>query len=196
MYLCASVCAFECCVCVSLCGFVCVRGCSRSNPLCHCVENGERVRSVQNRYLNVFAHLFGLRSMDGIRTLDLLQLLQDRFVILSGGRDRRGGPLLSFPSTPRRDRVKPEDMRRVLTYMFGIPGDAAKAVGFTVIVDMRGNGNNMTSVKTILKILQENFCATVHHVVIIKPDNFWQKQRASIASHKYKFEASLALGID
>lgn len=126
--------------------------------------------------------------MDGIRTLDLLQLLQDRFVILSGGRDRRGGPLLSFPSTPRRDRVKPEDMRRVLTYMFGIPGDAAKAIGFTVVVDMRGNGNNMTSVKTILKILQENFCATVHHVVIIKPDNFWQKQRASIASHKYKFE--------
>lgn len=126
--------------------------------------------------------------MDGIRTLDLLQLLQDRFVILSGGRDRRGGPLLSFPSTPRRERVKPEDMRRVLSYLFSIPSDAARAVGFTVLLDMRGNGNNMASVKTILKILQENFCASVQHVVIIKPDNFWQKQRASVASHKYKFE--------
>lgn len=128
--------------------------------------------------------------MDGIRTLDLLQLLQDRVVLLSGGRDRRGGPLLSFPSTPRRERVKPEDMRRVLAYLFSIPGDAAKTVGFTVLLDMRGNGNNMASVKTILKILQENFCAHVQHVVIIKPDNFWQKQRASIASHKYKFEVS------
>lgn len=54
---------------------------------------------------------------------------------------------------------------------------------------MRGNGNNMGSVKTILKILQEHFCSSVNNVVIIKPDNFWHKQRA-IASHKYKFEVS------
>lgn len=55
---------------------------------------------------------------------------------------------------------------------------------------MRGNSNNMASVKTILKILQENFCTIVHTVAIIKPDNFWQKQRASISSHKYKFETT------
>lgn len=55
---------------------------------------------------------------------------------------------------------------------------------------MRGNGNTMGSVKTILKILQEHFCTIVQHVVIIKTDNFWHKQRASIASHKYKFETS------
>lgn len=59
-----------------------------------------------------------------------------------------------------------------------------------MLVDMRGNGNNMTSVKTILKILQEHFCANVQNVVIIKPDNFWNKQRTSIASHKYKFEVT------
>lgn len=59
--------------------------------------------------------------MDGLRALDLLQLLQERFVILTGGRDRRGGPILSFPSTPRRERIKPEDIRRLLTYLFGIP---------------------------------------------------------------------------
>lgn len=65
--------------------------------------------------------IFSFCRMDGIRTLDLLQLLQDRFVILTGGRDRRGGPLLSFPSTPRRERVKPEDIKRVLSYLFSIP---------------------------------------------------------------------------
>lgn len=59
--------------------------------------------------------------MDGLRALDLLQLLQDRFVILTGGRDRRGGPLICFPSNPRRERVKAEDMRRVLTYLCSIP---------------------------------------------------------------------------
>lgn len=55
---------------------------------------------------------------------------------------------------------------------------------------MRGNSNNMSTVKAILKILQEHFCTVVHSVVIIKPDNFWQKQRASISSHKYKFETN------
>lgn len=59
--------------------------------------------------------------MDGLRAADLLQLLQERIAILTGGRDLRGGPLISFPSTPRRDRVKPEDIRRILTYLFGIP---------------------------------------------------------------------------
>ena len=68
--------------------------------------------------------------------------------------------------------------------------DSAKNLGFTVIIDMRGNGNCSTNVKAILKVLQEHFSANIHNVVIIKPDNFWQKQRASISSHKYKFETS------
>ncbi|XP_017066373.1 kalirin isoform X1 [Drosophila eugracilis] len=128
--------------------------------------------------------------MDGQRARDLLTLLQERVVFLTGGRDRRGGPLLCFPATPRRDRLKPEDLRRLLSYLIGIPSDAAKNLGFTVIIDMRGNGNCSTNVKTILKVLQEHFSANIHNVVIIKPDNFWQKQRASISSHKYKFETT------
>ncbi|XP_034481453.1 triple functional domain protein isoform X1 [Drosophila innubila] len=126
--------------------------------------------------------------MDGQRARDLLTLLQERVAFLTGGRDRRGGPLLCFPATPRRDRLKPEDLRRLLSYLISIPSDAAKNLGFTVIIDMRGNGNCSTNVKTILKVLQEHFSANIHNVVIIKPDNFWQKQRASISSNKYKFE--------
>lgn len=38
--------------------------------------------------------------------------------------------------------------------------------------------------------MQENFGDLVHQVLIIKPDNFWQKQRSSIASNKYKFEVT------
>ncbi|RMZ94452.1 triple functional domain [Brachionus plicatilis] len=49
-------------------------------------------------------------------------------------------------------------------------------------------------VKPILKIiqsLQENFNYQINHVFIIKPDNFWQKQKTSFASSKYSFEHSL-----
>ena len=70
-----------------------------------------------------------------------------------------------------------------------------KELGFTVVVDMRGAGSTWATVKPILKVLQEHFTSSVHQAYIIKPDNFWQKQRTSLGSHKYKFEVSLKLYI-
>lgn len=67
-------------------------------------------------------NIYIICRMDGLRAVDMLQLLQERFVLLTGGRDQRGGPILSFPATPRRDRAKPEDVRRLLTYLFTLPG--------------------------------------------------------------------------
>jgi hypothetical protein len=57
-----------------------------------------------------------------------------------------------------------------------------------VVIDMRGS--TWSTVKPILKVLQEYFPGSVHIAYIIKPDNFWQKQRTSLGSHKYKFEVS------
>jgi hypothetical protein len=59
--------------------------------------------------------------MDGLRALDVMALLQERLAVLTGGRDRRGGPVLSFPATPRRERAKPDDYRRLLQYLLAIP---------------------------------------------------------------------------
>ena len=63
----------------------------------------------------------GARRMDGLRALDVMALLQERLAVLTGGRDRRGGPVLSFPATPRRERAKPDDYRRLLQYLLAIP---------------------------------------------------------------------------
>mgnify|MGYP002715443226 CR=1 FL=1 len=57
---------------------------------------------------------------------------------------------------------------------------------FSVVIDMRGNTWN--SIKPVLKALQDDFTAKIHAAYIIKPDNFWQKQRTSMGSSKYKFE--------
>ncbi|KAH0820512.1 hypothetical protein GEV33_002279 [Tenebrio molitor] len=65
--------------------------------------------------------LRGTQNMDGQRALELMPLLQERLVILTGGRDRRGGPVLSFPASPRRERAKPEDYKRLLQYLMSIP---------------------------------------------------------------------------
>uniref|UniRef100_A0A8D8Y3N1 Triple functional domain protein n=2 Tax=Cacopsylla melanoneura TaxID=428564 RepID=A0A8D8Y3N1_9HEMI len=127
--------------------------------------------------------------MDGLRALDVMSLLQDRLCYLTGGRDRRGGPILSFPMSPKRERAKPDDYKRLLQYLMAIPSEEARDTGFTVIIDMRGG--TWSGVKPILKVLQEQGTARVNAALIIKPDNFWQKQRTSLASHKYKFETNL-----
>ena len=64
--------------------------------------------------------------------------------------------------------------------------DESKGKEFCVIIDMRGN--TWSAVKPILKALDEYFTHKIHSTYIIKPDNFWQKQRTSIGSSKYKFE--------
>ena len=124
-----------------------------------------------------------------MRCIDVMSLMQDQLAILSGGRDRRGGSIITFPSTGRRDKAKPDDYRLLLQYLMSIPSDEVGALGFTVIVDMRGNAT-WNSVKPILKVLQEYFATHIHTAHIIKPDNFWQKQRTSLGSQKYKFEVS------
>ena len=69
--------------------------------------------------------------------------------------------------------------------------DDVRELGFTVIIDMRGgSGSAWSTVKPILKVLQEYFPNAIHTAHLIKPDNFWQKQRTSMGSQKYKFEVN------
>ncbi|XP_061719490.1 kalirin isoform X1 [Cydia pomonella] len=125
----------------------------------------------------------------GARALDVLPLLHERVAALSGGRDRRGGPIIWFPANPRRDRIGPDDYRRLLHYLISIPSDAVRSHGFTILIDMRGSA--WAAIKPILKVLQEHFSSSVHQALVVKPDNFWQKQRTTIGAHKYKFEAAV-----
>ena len=70
--------------------------------------------------------------------------------------------------------------------------DDVRDLGFTVIIDMRGgSGSAWSTVKPILKVLQEYFPNAIHTAHLIKPDNFWQKQRTSMGSQKYKFEVNI-----
>merc|ERR1739848_639728 len=80
----------------------------------------------------------GTRSLGVLRCIDVMSLIQDQLAILSGGRDRRGAAIVTFPSMGRRDKAKPEDYRLLLQYLMSIPSEEVSALGFTVIVDMRG----------------------------------------------------------
>lgn len=53
-------------------------------------------------------------------------------------------------------------------------------------------GSKWDLIKPLLKTLQEAFPAEIHVALIIKPDNFWQKQKTNFGSSKFIFEVSQA----
>ena len=61
------------------------------------------------------------RLVGGLRCLDVMREMEEQLVILTGGRDRRGAPIISFHQNPRRERAKPEDYKRLLDYLLGVP---------------------------------------------------------------------------
>uniref|UniRef100_A0A8C9WDS0 non-specific serine/threonine protein kinase n=1 Tax=Scleropages formosus TaxID=113540 RepID=A0A8C9WDS0_SCLFO len=132
-----------------------------------------------------------LRSFrnDGIRASDVLPLLKEKVAFVSGGRDKRGGPILTFPARSNHDRIKQEDLRRLVTYLSTVPSEDVCKRGFTVIIDMRGSKWEL--IKPLLKTLQEAFPAEICVALIIKPDNFWQKQKTNFGSAKFSFETSM-----
>lgn len=39
----------------------------------------------------------------------------------AGGRDKRGGPILTFPARSNHDRIRQEDLRKLVTYLASVP---------------------------------------------------------------------------
>ncbi|KAF1382923.1 hypothetical protein PFLUV_G00148860 [Perca fluviatilis] len=132
--------------------------------------------------------LWSLRT-EGIKASDVLPVLKEKVAFVSGGRDKRGGPILTFPARSNHDRIKQEDLRRLVTYLSTVPSEDVCKRGFTVIIDMRGSKWEL--IKPLLKTLQEFFPAEICVALIIKPDNFWQKQKTNFGSAKFSFETSM-----
>uniref|UniRef100_A0A8D2IXK3 non-specific serine/threonine protein kinase n=1 Tax=Varanus komodoensis TaxID=61221 RepID=A0A8D2IXK3_VARKO len=138
---------------------------------------------------SIFFVSSGFRKNDEMKAMEVLPILKEKVAYLSGGRDKRGGPILTFPARSNHDRIRQEDLRRLISYLACIPSEEVCKRGFTVIVDMRGS--KWDSIKPLLKILQESFPCCIHVALIIKPDNFWQKQRTNFGSSKFEFETNM-----
>uniref|UniRef100_A0A087XMU9 Kalirin RhoGEF kinase b n=1 Tax=Poecilia formosa TaxID=48698 RepID=A0A087XMU9_POEFO len=131
----------------------------------------------------------GSGKAETVRAVDVLTVLREKVAFVSGGRDKRGGPILTFPARTNHDRIKQEDLSRLVTYLSTVPSEDVRARGFTVVVDMRGS--KWDSVKPVLRTLQESFSSNIHAALLIKPDTFWQKHKTNLGSAKFSFETSL-----
>ena len=56
-------------------------------------------------------------SKPQIKVTDVAELLQSRFVILSGGKAKNGAPLVTFPDRQGAPDVSDDDYVKVITYL-------------------------------------------------------------------------------
>ncbi|XP_055338220.1 triple functional domain protein-like isoform X2 [Paramacrobiotus metropolitanus] len=123
-------------------------------------------------------------SMAKSNASGLLRLLRERLAFLSGGRDRQGGAIITFPaSSSVLEDVRTDDLRQLMAYLTGIPSEEVRRHGFTIIVDLR---KSHSSGKALLKAFQETFGCPIRTVFVIKPDS--TKAKSTQSSSKFPFE--------
>ena len=62
------------------------------------------------------------RKISGPRARDVMSLLEMQLVLVSGGRDKRGGPTITFPATTiAKEKARPEDYSKLLHYLTLVP---------------------------------------------------------------------------
>ena len=59
-------------------------------------------------------------------------LLEMQLVLVSGGRDKRGGPTITVPASAiSREKARPEDYSKLLHYLTLVPRFASKSLVFS-----------------------------------------------------------------
>ncbi|CCD63884.1 CRAL-TRIO domain-containing protein [Caenorhabditis elegans] len=128
---------------------------------------------------------------DGKMTMkaeDILHVLRDGIAVLPGGRCRAGQAVIVCPS--REQPVNQDNLRNVFLYLFEVTSKMAREKGFLVVIDMRGK-QTWTNVRHILKALSSIESSSTVQVFIIKPEKFWEKQKAQMSLGTWDFEVEM-----
>lgn len=112
-----------------------------------------------------------------LKTIDVAQLLQVKFVYVSGGLDKTGSPLIIFPPSNDFGNINDTDIEKIFHYLVQRFGSEERQKGFTAIIDRRYD--KWASVKLVLERLEKLFTATVQSAYVIKPQGFFQKYSES-----------------
>ncbi|XP_076454206.1 guanine nucleotide exchange factor DBS-like isoform X2 [Babylonia areolata] len=120
------------------------------------------------------------------KVLDVAELLQSRFVILTGGKAKNGAPILTFPDRQGAPEVTDEDYRKVVTYVCDLVPLHEAESGFVVVIDRRQDG--WGAVRSILLKMSMFFPNHVQVVFLLQPKGFFQRAFADFRSKFLKEE--------
>ncbi|CAF1274950.1 unnamed protein product, partial [Didymodactylos carnosus] len=118
-----------------------------------------------------------------MKALDIKTHLEEKYAYISGGMDKKGYPLITFPYSAPIERLNADEIKKIITYLASIASSVNVDPKFSFIIDMRGRTWEVG--KSIFKALQESFPYKIEHIYIVKPENFWEKHKISIGMSKY-----------
>ncbi|KAI8481986.1 S14 domain and spectrin repeat-containing protein 1 [Branchiostoma belcheri] len=113
-------------------------------------------------------------------------VLRKRICFLSGGRDKRRGPIITFPTHPTPVDFSPEEIGLNVAFLASVPSPESRSRGFSVIIDVRAP--TWRANKSLVKVLQQTLGRQLAQVIIVKPDTFWDKQKTSFRYRSDKAE--------
>ncbi|KAL8567172.1 hypothetical protein ACOMHN_046582 [Nucella lapillus] len=120
------------------------------------------------------------------KVLDVAELLQSRFVILTGGKAKNGAPILIFPDRQGAPDASDDDYRKVVSYICDlVPLHEAEA-GFVVVIDRRQD--SWGAVRSILLKMSTFFPNHLQVVFLLQPKGFFQRAFADFRSKFLKEE--------
>ncbi|VDP05886.1 unnamed protein product [Soboliphyme baturini] len=112
---------------------------------------------------------------------------------MGGSRDRENRPILIIPHHPDHSNYGYQDNLSVLSYLASVPGEKDVRAGFTIVIDMRNAA--IKQLKTILKVIQIVLYGKVARVLIVKPEQFFEKQRLSLDLKLEAFDFKVRISI-
>ncbi|GFO38536.1 sec14 domain and spectrin repeat-containing protein 1 [Plakobranchus ocellatus] len=145
-------------------------------------QAGNDPRNRRSTGSSVYGMLVEGRTMNG---MDIAGLLQQGFVLLTGGRDKQGGPVVTLPSLRSRPDPEPQALMTCLRYLLQIPSEETKRKGVTAVVDTReGSWANLNIIIGCLREAASGYLKQIL-VVLHERDRRLGQDRPSNAEPRY-----------
>ncbi|VEN49525.1 unnamed protein product [Callosobruchus maculatus] len=103
---------------------------------------------------------------------DVLELLQQEYAIISGGKSKEGCPIITFPDKSNFEMLSDTEYQRLMLYLTSVPS----------------RNDKWNSVKAVLLKISVYFPGLVHVVYVLRPASFIQKALSEVSNKLFKDE--------
>ncbi|CAF0750342.1 unnamed protein product [Brachionus calyciflorus] len=142
-------------------------------------------------YYKILEHVMEETSAN---ILNVIEIIQEKFIILTGGCTRNGSLLFTFTDNCNNKEIKVENYRKAIDYFCNIPSESDKQTGFSILIDRRND--KWSSVKNVLILIQDYFPAKLNTIFILRPQSYFQRVLSSILFQEDSLNESVNLNFN
>ncbi|KAL1117099.1 hypothetical protein AAG570_004427 [Ranatra chinensis] len=107
--------------------------------------------------------------------VDLEEVLGGRQVVLPGGRDREGRPIIIAKTPPDIASLNKTLLAKSISYVLSILSDDTRSLGVTIVLDAQRSNWRLTRV-CVRHILHRLHRDDAVNLIVVRPEAFWDKR--------------------